>query len=65
MSPDALTPAREVFRNFGTSAVALFYFLGALAMVLFCYGAWARIRSVSGPRFAPSGGSIRTSGPPL
>lgn len=51
--PDAITPAREVFRNLGTPAVALFYLLGALAIVSFCWGAWARIRKYRRGRPSP------------
>jgi Fe-S oxidoreductase/nitrate reductase gamma subunit len=41
---DALTPAREVFRNLSTPAIALFYVLAALTILVFCVGAWRRIR---------------------
>jgi Fe-S oxidoreductase/nitrate reductase gamma subunit len=50
---DALVPAREVFRNLGLPAVALFYLLGALAIVVFCGGAWARIRKYRRGRPSP------------
>jgi Fe-S oxidoreductase/nitrate reductase gamma subunit len=52
---DALTPARDVFRNLGTPAVALFYLLGALAIVVFCRGAWQRIRKYRRGRSSPRG----------
>jgi len=41
---DAIVPAREVFRNFPAPLVAAFYLLSALAILVFCYGAWLRIR---------------------
>ncbi|MBI4256181.1 MAG: hypothetical protein HY616_14015 [Candidatus Rokubacteria bacterium] len=53
MSADAVTPAREVFRNLSTPEIALFYLLGALAIVIFCWGAWARIRKYRRGRRSP------------
>ncbi|MBI3031516.1 MAG: Fe-S oxidoreductase, partial [Candidatus Rokubacteria bacterium] len=40
---DAIVPAREVFRNFPGPLIAAFYLLSALAILVFCYGAWRRI----------------------
>src|SRR3989338_2923934 len=39
-----MVPAREVFRNFPAPLVAAFYLLSALAILVFCYGSWLRIR---------------------
>jgi Fe-S oxidoreductase len=41
---DAGVPAREVFRQFPAIAVAVFYALATLAMVIAAYGFWLRIR---------------------
>ena len=38
-----MVPAREVFRNFPAPLIAAFYLLSALAILVFCYGAWLRI----------------------
>jgi Fe-S oxidoreductase/nitrate reductase gamma subunit len=41
---EKLIPAREVFRHFSALQVALFYLLAAIAMGIFAYGLWLRIR---------------------
>jgi Fe-S oxidoreductase/nitrate reductase gamma subunit len=38
------TPAREVFRNLSEPAIALFYVVAALTLLVFIGGAWARVR---------------------
>ena len=41
---DPTFPAREVFRNFSAAAVVVFYSLAAVAMAVFLYGFWLRIK---------------------
>ncbi|MEE8162149.1 MAG: Fe-S oxidoreductase, partial [Acidobacteriota bacterium] len=41
---DTTIPAREVFRSFSDLAVGFFYFLAAVAMGVFLYGFWLRIK---------------------
>lgn len=41
---EALTPARDVFRNLSGPAVALFYLLAAATIAVFAYGLWRRIQ---------------------
>jgi Fe-S oxidoreductase len=50
---DGLTPAREVFRNLPEWAITLFYMLAAVAIAVFAYGAWRRIRKYARGRPAP------------
>lgn len=41
---DPTIPAREVFRNFSSASVVAFYILAAVAMAVFLYGFWLRIK---------------------